>query len=161
MAKQLLADHNVSFYDCSLQEWGDERFQEMKALSQGKRTVPQIFVGSLYIGGYQDLQNLFEVRPSFPRISVPPRKMAKANNPEKTIRARYFMGILATNIKVKAVRNTSAAVEKFAGRINPQIPTMAKVSLPNTSLRSLILFWFTDKILAMYMTRAILAKSEV
>ena len=54
MAKRLLARKNVS-----LEERNVERdaalLREMLERSGGRRTVPQIFVGDRYVGGYQEL----------------------------------------------------------------------------------------------------------
>ena len=86
--------------------------------------------------------------------------MEKAKRPVKIINARYLTGIRPTNIRLKAVTKTMTAVEKLAGRIRAQVTIIARDILPKTPLKSLILFWLTERIFATYITRAILAKSD-
>ncbi len=56
-AKALLKSKDVSFteYDVSLDM---TRLQEMIQRSSGRRTVPQIFIGDVHVGGFDDLYAL-------------------------------------------------------------------------------------------------------
>lgn len=57
MAKRLLQRKEVSFTEISV--GGDaEKLQEMLQRSNGGRTVPQIFIGELHIGGFDDMSAL-------------------------------------------------------------------------------------------------------
>lgn len=53
MAKQLLDAKGVHPFEINVGR-SQEQLQEMMARS-GRRTVPQIFIGELHIGGYDDL----------------------------------------------------------------------------------------------------------
>jgi glutaredoxin 3 len=55
-AKQLLGDRGVQFTEIDVMFSGDKR-AEMEQRS-GRRTVPQIFVGSTHVGGFDDLSAL-------------------------------------------------------------------------------------------------------
>lgn len=54
-AKRLLAAHNLPFVERDISQ--PEVLQEMRERLPGARTIPQIFVGSLHIGGFDDLNH--------------------------------------------------------------------------------------------------------
>lgn len=56
-AKRLLADKGVEYeeHDITL---GGKRREEMLARSNGRHTVPQIFIGDTHVGGCDDLMAL-------------------------------------------------------------------------------------------------------
>lgn len=56
-AKQLLAKKGVAFAEIEITGKAAER-SEMLARSGGRTTVPQIFVGSRHVGGFDDLDAL-------------------------------------------------------------------------------------------------------
>jgi glutaredoxin 3 len=56
-AKRLLTAKGVSFAEISLNAQ-PERRAEMMQRANGGRTVPQIFVGTTHVGGYDDLHAL-------------------------------------------------------------------------------------------------------
>jgi glutaredoxin 3 len=56
MAKRLLAAKNVPYTEIDVSN-ADKR-QDMMARSAGRRSVPQIFVGSTHVGGSDDLHEL-------------------------------------------------------------------------------------------------------
>ena len=56
-AKRLLTKKGVSFSEVDLSRQPDRR-AEMIARSNGRRTVPQIFIGPTHIGGCDDLFDL-------------------------------------------------------------------------------------------------------
>jgi len=56
-AKALLERKGVAYTEVDVLAEPDRR-QEMLARSNGRRTVPQIFIGDLHIGGYDDLSAL-------------------------------------------------------------------------------------------------------
>lgn len=53
-AKQLLQQKQVDFVEYKVDE-DEDKFKEMKLRSNGKRTVPQIFINDESIGGFDDL----------------------------------------------------------------------------------------------------------
>ncbi len=55
-ARQLLNSKGVAFEEVDIEASPDRR-SEMQARS-GRRSVPQIFVGSTHVGGSDDLHNL-------------------------------------------------------------------------------------------------------
>jgi len=57
LAKNLLDSLNYQYQDINIQEIPDKR-DEMLKRSNGKRTVPQIFISDLHVGGYDDLNKL-------------------------------------------------------------------------------------------------------
>ena len=57
-AKSLLSNKGVRFEDISVSR-DPARFAEMMARS-GRRSVPQIFVGDVHVGGFQELCSLDE-----------------------------------------------------------------------------------------------------
>ena len=58
-AKALLNSKGVSFTEYEVSE-DPERFAEMLQRSNGGRTVPQIFIGELHVGGATDMFALDE-----------------------------------------------------------------------------------------------------
>lgn len=56
-AKALLKARNVAYTEIRVDEDPAAR-QEMLARSQGQRTVPQIFIGHRYVGGFDALRAL-------------------------------------------------------------------------------------------------------
>ena len=56
-AKRLLTARGVSFAEVSLNAQ-PERRAEMMQRANGGRTVPQIFIGTTHVGGYDDLHAL-------------------------------------------------------------------------------------------------------
>ena len=60
MAKVLLRKKNIKFKEINLtSSYGI--FEEMIKKSNGKKTVPQIFIGDKHIGGYDDLYKYFKI----------------------------------------------------------------------------------------------------
>jgi len=56
-AKALLKSKNVEFEEFDI--WKDpDKAKEMLRRTNGKRTIPQMFIGDHYIGGNDDLQAL-------------------------------------------------------------------------------------------------------
>ena len=53
-AKRLLSDKGVSYAEHDVSRNPDKR-QEMLGRSNGRHTVPQIFVGDTHVGGYDDM----------------------------------------------------------------------------------------------------------
>ena len=53
-AKMLLEKRNIKYTEFKIDE-DVKLFEEMLALSNGRRSVPQIFVDDQHIGGYDDL----------------------------------------------------------------------------------------------------------
>ncbi len=56
-AKRLLSEKGVSFSEIDVSR-DHERRAEMLGRANGRRTVPQIFVGDTHVGGYDDLSAL-------------------------------------------------------------------------------------------------------
>ena len=56
-AKGLLRQKSITFTEFDVAS-DRERYQEMLAKSNGRRTVPQIFIGDVHVGGYDDLRAL-------------------------------------------------------------------------------------------------------
>lgn len=56
-AKQLLERKGAAFEEYDISYGGDKR-QEMIARSNGRMTVPQIFIGDVHVGGSDDLAAL-------------------------------------------------------------------------------------------------------
>ncbi len=56
-AKALLRRKNVDFSEIDVSHDADER-QRMTAKANGRRTVPQIFIGETHVGGCDDLHAL-------------------------------------------------------------------------------------------------------
>jgi len=56
-AKQLLKHKGVEFTEYQVDR-DQNRYKEMLAKSNGGRTVPQIFIGDLHVGGSDDLYTL-------------------------------------------------------------------------------------------------------
>ncbi len=57
-AKELLTSQNIPYEEVRVDDDPIKR-AEMERLS-GRRTVPQIFIGSKHVGGFADLQKLYE-----------------------------------------------------------------------------------------------------
>ncbi len=55
-AKKLLTQKNVVFEEIDVTDSGTR--DEMLARSNGRKTVPQIFIGDTHIGGFDDLNAL-------------------------------------------------------------------------------------------------------
>ena len=53
-AKMLLEKRNIKYTEFKIYE-DVKLFEEMLALSNGRRSVPQIFIDDQHIGGYDDL----------------------------------------------------------------------------------------------------------
>lgn len=56
-AKRLLDEKNVNYVEHDVTAGGDAR-EEMRRRAPNARTVPQIFIGTLHIGGSDDLAAL-------------------------------------------------------------------------------------------------------
>jgi glutaredoxin 3 len=56
-AKELLKSKGVAFEEVDV-TGDDESRQRLVELSGGRKTVPQIFIGAVHIGGYADLARL-------------------------------------------------------------------------------------------------------
>jgi len=56
-AKALLKKKNVSFDEFDVKA-DQVKFDEMLAISNGKRTIPQIFIDGVHVGGCDDLYAL-------------------------------------------------------------------------------------------------------
>jgi glutaredoxin 3 len=56
-AKELLVRKGVAFEEIDV-TGDDESRERLVQLSGGRRTVPQIFIGSTHVGGYSDLARL-------------------------------------------------------------------------------------------------------
>jgi glutaredoxin 3 len=56
-AKELLKSKGVAFEEVDVTGDDDSR-QRLVELSGGRKTVPQIFIGAVHIGGYADLARL-------------------------------------------------------------------------------------------------------
>lgn len=55
-AKSLLTRKNISFEEVEIKD--DKTREEMVTKSNGRRTVPQIFIGDFHVGGCDDLYEL-------------------------------------------------------------------------------------------------------
>ena len=58
-AKKLLERLNLSYKEINIQNFPEKR-EEMLSKSNGKRTVPQIFVNDYHVGGYDELNLLVQ-----------------------------------------------------------------------------------------------------
>ena len=56
-AKRLLADKGVSYTEIDVAR-DPARRQEMMSRAKGRHTVPQIFIGEIHVGGYDDMAAL-------------------------------------------------------------------------------------------------------
>ena len=56
-AKQLLQKKGAHYTEISV-DTSEEKYREMLARSQGRRTVPQIFIGDTHVGGRDELYAL-------------------------------------------------------------------------------------------------------
>ncbi|MFB6347904.1 glutaredoxin 3 [Moraxella marmotae] len=57
-AKQLLNNKSVAFDEISVYDISQETRQELSVKTNGYRTVPQIFIGETFIGGFDQLNKL-------------------------------------------------------------------------------------------------------
>ena len=57
LAKSLLESLNYQYQEINIQEMPDKR-DEMLRKSNGRRTVPQIFISDVHVGGYDELNRL-------------------------------------------------------------------------------------------------------
>ena len=57
LAKKLLEKKKIDFEEINIHD-NPNKIEEMMRFSQGKRTVPQILVGDIYIGGFEDLYSM-------------------------------------------------------------------------------------------------------
>ena len=57
LAKSLLDSLNYQYQEINIQEMPDKR-DEMLRKSNGRRTVPQIFINDLHVGGCDELNKL-------------------------------------------------------------------------------------------------------
>ena len=73
----------------------------------------------------------------------------------------YLTFIRPKNINIRQVVNNTAAVEKFAGRINPQTRHTGKIIGRKADLKSLMLSCFLESERATNSSNAIFARSEV
>lgn len=69
-AEQLLTKKGVADIEKIRIDLHPERFEEMMTLSQGRRTVPQIFIGETHVGGYDDLVDLDMVGELMPLLEA-------------------------------------------------------------------------------------------
>jgi glutaredoxin 3 len=53
-AKRLLAEKGIRYEEIDVEQ-SPERRAEMMRLADGRKTIPQIFFGDRYVGGYEDL----------------------------------------------------------------------------------------------------------
>jgi len=58
MAKSLLSRENILFNEINISQ-NDQLKEEMVKKSGGRKTVPQIFIGTKHIGGYDDLNQVY------------------------------------------------------------------------------------------------------
>ena len=56
-AKRLLTRNNATFTEIDIAS-KDGLMEEMIKKANGKRTIPQIFIGEYHVGGYQELREL-------------------------------------------------------------------------------------------------------
>tara|TARA_B100001173_G_scaffold23313_1_gene18468 strand:- start:577 stop:840 length:264 start_codon:yes stop_codon:yes gene_type:complete len=56
-AKKLLEEKNISYREINIQDDPTER-EVMLKKANGRRTVPQIFINEVHIGGFQELHKL-------------------------------------------------------------------------------------------------------
>ena len=57
LAKSLLESLNFQYQEINIQQKPDKR-DEMLRKSNGRRTVPQIFISDVHVGGYDELNRL-------------------------------------------------------------------------------------------------------
>ena len=56
-AKKLLEEKNISYREINIQDDPAER-EAMLKKANGRRTVPQIFINEVHIGGFQELHKI-------------------------------------------------------------------------------------------------------
>ncbi len=69
-AKRLLAKKGVSYQEIPVDN-SDDHYAEMLARSNGKRSVPQIFIGDTHVGGCDELYAL-EKQGKLDQLLAPP-----------------------------------------------------------------------------------------
>lgn len=57
-AKQLLVNKGVTFEDIVITTLSEDERAELAARTNNHRTVPQIFIGETFVGGFDDLNAL-------------------------------------------------------------------------------------------------------
>ncbi|MAG60470.1 glutaredoxin 3 [archaeon] len=57
-AKSLLTSKSVEFKEINMQEMSEGELEVLSKETKGYSTVPQIFIGSKFIGGFNDLKAL-------------------------------------------------------------------------------------------------------
>lgn len=57
-AKQLLANKGVTFEDIVITTLSEDERAELATRTNNHRTVPQIFIGETFVGGFDDLNAL-------------------------------------------------------------------------------------------------------
>lgn len=57
-AEQLLRRKGIEGIEKVRVDLEPDRFQEMMERAKGRRTVPQIFIGDVHVGGYDDMLEL-------------------------------------------------------------------------------------------------------
>jgi glutaredoxin 3 len=55
-AKKLLRNKGVDYVEINVKD--QDKLEEMRAKSNGRRTVPQIFINGYHVGGFDDLNRL-------------------------------------------------------------------------------------------------------
>ena len=68
-AKRLLASKGVSFAEMDVSR-DPAKLQEMLSRANGRHTVPQIFIGTEHVGGYDDLAALERAGKLDPLLAV-------------------------------------------------------------------------------------------
>jgi glutaredoxin 3 len=58
-AKDLLSFHNIDYDEIDISD-NDHLKTEMIKKANGRKTVPQIFIGDMHVGGFNDLQTIIE-----------------------------------------------------------------------------------------------------
>ena len=56
-AKRLLTKKNISYKEINV-ALDEDKLEEMLKKSNGKRTIPQIFIEDFHVGGYEELRAL-------------------------------------------------------------------------------------------------------
>ena len=57
MVKRLLEEKNISYKEINV-ALDEGKLEEMLKKSNGKRTIPQIFIEDFHVGGYEELRAL-------------------------------------------------------------------------------------------------------
>jgi glutaredoxin 3 len=69
-AERFLEEHQVAFQNIDV-TGNDELRTKLVELSEGRRTVPQIFIGGTPIGGYTDMIALHQKGALMPMLQAP------------------------------------------------------------------------------------------